>query len=349
MIQFSKKQQRIINVFLRHEKLSSSAVHAEIVKAEAVSLVTVKRMLADLVLEGALKMSGAGRATTYSISALGRNFAAVDAKEYCAIEPDRRYGQRRYNFDLFSSLPDELFIGSELAQMNSASVEYRQRIKDVPSALRKKELERLIIELSWKSSKIEGNTYTLLDTENLIRKNQAAAGKTREETQMILNHKEAFDFIRMNKTKFRNIARESIEELHAILVKKLNINKGFRKKPVGVLGSIYRPLDNVHQIKEAVDALLVKISTVSSPYAEAFLALLGLAYIQPFEDGNKRTARLFANAILMANNLAPLSYRSIVENDYREAVLVFYELNSIVPLKHIFIDQYLFAARSYTA
>lgn len=347
MIQFSQKKQRIIDVFLQHQKLSSSALHAEIVKTEAVSLVTVKRMLADLVREGALKMSGAGRTTTYSISTLGRVFAAVDAKAYCTVEPDKRYGQSRYNFDLLPSLPDELFVESELLQMENATVEYRQRVKDAPPAIQKKELERLIIELSWKSSKIEGNTYTLLDTENLIRKNQAAAGKTREETQMILNHKEAFDFIRMNKNKFRNVTRASIEDLHAISVKKLKIDKGFRKKPVGVLGSIYRPLDNVYQITEAVVALLVKISTVKSPYAKAFLALLGLAYIQPFEDGNKRTARLFANAILMAYDLAPLSYRSIVENDYREAVLVFYELNSIVPLKKIFIEQYLFATQNY--
>ncbi|MBI5254579.1 Fic family protein [Candidatus Falkowbacteria bacterium] len=349
MIQFSQKQQRIINVFLQHERFSSSGLRAEMSKngAELLSLVTIKRMLSVLVRQGALKISGAGRATTYSISALGRIFAAVDAKEYCAVEPDKRYGQRGYNFDLLAAFPAELFNATELAQMDNATTEYRQRIKDLPPAIQKNELERLIIELSWKSSKIEGNTYTLLDTENLIRKNQAAAGKTREETQMILNHKAAFDFIRTHKDDFRDITRAGLEELHAILIKNLKVNTGFRKKPVGVLGSVYCPLDNVYQITEAVEMLLVKISTVASPYAKAFLALLGLAYIQPFEDGNKRTARLLTNAILLAHDLAPLSYRSVVENDYREAVLVFYELNSIVSFKKIFIEQYLFAAKNY--
>ena len=350
MIQFSQKQQRVITIFLQHEKLSSSELHSEMTKNEAdsVSQVTIKRMLSSLVRDGALTTTGAGRATTYSISPLGRTFAVVDTKKYCAIEPDKRYGQRGYNFDLLPFLSAELFSATELAKMDSATAEYRQRIKDLPSTIQKNELERLIIELSWKSSKIEGNTYTLLDTENLIRKNQAAAGKTREETQMILNHKTAFDFIRANKGDFRDITRAGLEALHAILVKNLKVNTGFRKKPVGVLGSIYRPLDNIYQIAEAVEILLAKISTIASPYAKAFLALFGLAYIQPFEDGNKRTARLLANAILLAHDLAPLSYRSVVENDYREAVLVFYELNSIVPLKKIFIEQYLFAAQNYT-
>ncbi len=86
---------------------------------------------------------------------------------------------------------------------------------------------------------------------------------------------------------------------------------------------------------------------MKSPYAKALLTLLGISYIQPFEDGNKRTARLMANAILLAHSCAPLSYRSVDENDYREAMLVFYELNSIMPFKKIFIDQYMFAAENY--
>lgn len=89
------------------------------------------------------------------------------------------------------------------------------------------------------------------------------------------------------------------------------------------------------------------ISKMRSPYAKAMLALLGISYIQPFEDGNKRTARLAANAVLLAYKCAPLSYRSIDESDYREASLVFYELNSIMPFKKIFISQYEFAAKNY--
>ena len=164
---------------------------------------------------------------------------------------------------------------------------------------------------------------------------------------MILNHKDAFNFVRENAAQFQTITKKNLESLHAILVKDLSVGLGLRGKPVGVVGSTYRPLDNIYQITEAVGALGEAISKISSPYAKALLALLGVSYIQPFEDGNKRTARLAANAVLLAYGLAPLSYRSVDENGYREATLVFYELNSIIPFKKIFIEQYDFAAQNY--
>jgi Fic family protein len=218
----------------------------------------------------------------------------------------------------------------------------------VSAAIQKKELERLVIELSWKSSKIEGNTYTLLDTEKLILENKEAPGHAHSEAQMILNHKDAFNFVREHTTFFKTLSRTHIEELHAILVKDLKVGKGLRKQMVGVIGSVYQPLDNLHQVREGLNALVEAVARVQTPYAKALVALCGLSYLQPFEDGNKRTARLLANAILLAYACAPLSYRSVDENEYREATLVFYEINSIVPFKKIFIDQYVFATRTYT-
>ncbi len=348
MFALSQKQQKIISIFLANKSLSSSAVHTEMVKlGEEASLVTIKRMLSGLTGKGFLAVSGSGRATVYTISASGRIFANVDAKKYCSLEPDKRYGLRQYNLELLAAFPAEIFSAPETKILKQATAEYQFRTKNLSATIRRKELERLVIELSWKSSKIEGNTYTLLDTEKLILENKVAPGKTKDETQMILNHKDAFNFIRENKEQFKALNRKNLEELHSIIIKKLNIERGLRKKPVGVIGSIYRPLDNSHQITDALEILIKKISQLSSPYAKAFVALLALAYIQPFEDGNKRTARLTANAILLAHNLAPLSYRSIDENDYREAMLTFYELNSILPLKKIFVEQYDFAARNY--
>ena len=348
MINLSQKQQKIILIFLKNNILSSSAVHAEMAKSgEGLSLVTVKRLLSALVDLDVLKISGSGRATAYHLSVLGRILADVNAKEYCSVEPDKRYGLKQYNFDLLPEFPGDIFSEAEQKILESATAEYSRLTENASAAIQKKELERLIIELSWKSSKIEGNTYTLLDTEKLILENKAAAGKTRIETQMILNHKDAFNFVRDNRGRFKTINRRNMEELHAILVKNLDVGQGLRNKPVGVVGSSYRPLDNVHQINEAIEILEKKSSQMPSPYVKALLVLLSLAYIQPFEDGNKRTARLMANAILLASNLAPLSYRSIDENDYREAMLVFYELNAIAPFKKIFISQYDFAARNY--
>ncbi len=348
MIKLSQKQQNIISIFLKKAPMQSSEVYAEIIiSEEKISLVTVKRALSKLVEAGILTASGSGRSAGYSISAAGRIFAEVDARAYCSIEPDKRYGLKRYNFDLLPDWPSDFFVDDELKVLNNASAEYKIRTKQLPETIQKKELERLIIELSWKSSKIEGNTYTLLDTEKLILENKQAAGHDKKEAQMILNHKDAFNFILANAPKFKTITRKNLEELHAILVKDLTVGLGLRAKPVGVVGSIYRPLDNIYQIAEAIEALGGAVSRSKTPYAKALAALLGIGYIQPFEDGNKRTSRLMANAILLAHGLAPLSYRSIDETEYREAMLVFYELNSAMPFKKIFIGQYDFAARNY--
>lgn len=348
MIKSSRKQQKLIAVILEKGAMGSSGIHAEMAKSgESISLVTVKRTLSEMVGAGILIASGSGRSTGYNISATGRIFAEIDAHRYCSMEPDRRYGQARYNFDLLPAFPSDLFTEDELKIFHDATAEYERRTKDLPAALQKKELERLIIELSWKSSKIEGNTYTLLDTEKLILENKEALGHDKKEAIMILNHKNAFDFIRQNSGRFKTVTRRNLEELHAIMIKDLSVDSGLRQRPVGILGSRYQPLDNIHQIREAVEQLGRAVSRMPTPYAKALLVLLGIGYVQPFNDGNKRTSRLAANAILLAHSCAPLSYRSIDENEYREAMLVFYELNSILPFKKIFISQYVFAAKHY--
>jgi Fic family protein len=348
MIKIVHNQQIILKIFLQNQSLASSEVHAQLLSSGSdVSLVTVKRELSELKTQGLLTVSGAGPATLYAISALGRLYVDVDAKDYSAIDPDKRYGLKGFNFDLFKSIPDDVFSDVEIQELNNATEVYTKNIQSISQTLEEKELERFIIELSWKSSKIEGNTYTLLDTEKLILRGIEAVGHDKDEAKMILNHKEAFKFVRDNAFTFKELDLAKIEEVHKILVKDLNVNYGLREKAVGVTGSIYRPLDNIHQIREAVELLCKVINKTPSSYEKAMLALLGLSYIQPFEDGNKRTSRLVANSVLLAHGYAPLSYRSVDENDYREAILVFYELNSLVPFKKIFIEQYIFAAKNY--
>jgi fido (protein-threonine AMPylation protein)/predicted transcriptional regulator len=348
MIKITQKQQKIILIILEKGTSQSSLLHTEMIKlGEDISLVTVKRALSEMVDIGILVATGSGRSTSYGLTVVGRMFADIDAKKYGAIEPDKRYGMKKYNFDFFSAIPRDIFADDELKIMNEATDKYEKKVKDISPTIEKKELERLIIELSWKSSKIEGNTYTLLDTEKLILENKEAPGHDKKEAQMILNHKNAFNFVRENAEKFETLTKKNLEELHAILVKDLSVGLGFRKKVVGVTGSIYQPIDNIHQIGEAVEALSGAVSKMETAYAKALVALLGISYIQPFEDGNKRTARLMANALLLAHKCSPLSYRSVDENDYREAMLVFYELNSIMPLKKIFVDQYIFAVENY--
>jgi len=347
-MKIDKKQLKILFLILKNIAISSSSIHSRIKEGgDEISLVTVKRALSDMTASGLLIVSGSGPSTIYKVSALGRLFIPIDAEKYCAIEPDKRFGLDRYNFDLFSAMPVDIFDEKELKILNSATVEYEKRTKNVSATIQKKELERLIIELAWKSSKIEGNTYTLLDTEKLILENKEAVGHDKKEAKMILNHKDAFTFIRQNLLLFKELTISNLEKLHSVLVKDLNVDLDLRKKPIGITGSKYQPLDIGYQVKEAVEGLSVTISKMTTSYTKALLALAGISYVQPFEDGNKRTARFMANALLLSHGLAPLSYRSVDENEYRSAMLVFYEINSLMPVKKIFINQYEFAATNY--
>lgn len=348
MVDISKKEQEYMHIFLQKEPLSSSDVHGALnEQGRKVSLVTVKRMLSSLVKKDVLNVSGTGPSTAYTLSVMGRLFADVDAYEYCNHDPDTRQGKRTYTDDLFKNLPDTVFTDDEMAQLEEATAVFRTRSKRLSPTLAKKELERLIIELSWKSSRIEGNTYTLLDTERLILESKEAAGHSKDEAHMILNHKDAFLFVRDEIALHKHLTRTHVENMHGLLVKDMRVEKGLRKGPVGIVGSVYMPLDVVSRIEEAMDDLFAAVSRLHMPYGKALLILLGISYIQPFADGNKRTARLAANAVLLAHGCAPLSYRSVDEEMYREATLVFYELNSLVPFKKLFIEQYDFAARNY--
>jgi len=349
MTKLNKNQQEILLAYLEKGEMASSGIHAELVRnGREVSLVTIKRELSDLKSAGLIESRGSGRSVTYVISSKGRLSAPIDAAGYCAVEPDKRDGRKSYDFGLFDSMPDEIFSDGELEIMDKATAIYASNSTDLSQDLREKELERFTVELSWKSSKIEGNTYTLLDTERLILDGIEAPGHDKDEARMILNHKEAFKFVRARSDSFKGLSLADMEQVHKILVQGLNVNFGLRSKPVGVTGSVYRPLDNIHQIREAVDALARSVKRMKSPYAKAMAALTGISYIQPFEDGNKRTSRLVANAILLAHGRAPLSYRSVSEESYKEAIIVFYEQNSIVPLEKIFVEQYEFSAENYS-
>lgn len=342
------RQQEILEIIMKKGALQSSDIYRGMIdNGRDISLVSIKRDISEMVKTGALAASGAGRYINYNISTAGRVFSEVNAKSYMAVEPDKRFGLDSYNFNLFSEFPSAIFDVKQLNLLSSATKEYKKRTQYISNVIAEKELQRLIIELSWKSSRIEGNTYTLLDTEKLILEQKEAPGHDKGEAQMILNHKDAFNFIRENEAEYKSLTIANLEKLHSILVKDLGIKADLRNTLVGVTGSKYKPLDNKYQIREAVEDLTVSISEAKDPYTKAMLALLGISYVQPFEDGNKRTGRLMANAILLAYGCAPLSYRSVDEVDYRNAVLVFYEINSVIAFQKIFIEQYLFAAKNY--
>ena len=158
----SSRQQKIILLLIEKGTAQSSRIHAEITKrGESISLVTIKRELAELANKGVIVARGGGRSTAYAVTTPGRIFADINAREYCAVEPDKRYGMNSYNFDLFPKMPLDVFSDTEQKMLESATMEYAQRTEHLPPAIQK-ELERLIIELSWKSPHRRKRTLSLI-------------------------------------------------------------------------------------------------------------------------------------------------------------------------------------------
>jgi len=155
------------------------------------------------------------------------------------------------------------------------------------SDILEKELERYIIELSWKSSKIEGNTYTLLETENLIKQGEEATGRSKQEALMILNHKDAFKTIVNHRDEFQKLTTANILELHNALTKGLNISSGFRRQAVGITGTTYKPPENEWQIKEAFERMIGVVNETEYPPEKALIVAALIAYIQPFQTETK--------------------------------------------------------------
>jgi Fic family protein len=240
-----------------------------------------------------------------------------------------------------------VFSENELKKLNELQAIFEKNFSQLSESEFKKEFDRLAIDLSWKSSQIEGNTYSLLETEKLLKEKETAAGKTKEEATMLLNHKDALDFIIDNPNYLYPLSVSKIEDIHSILVKELSVERNLRKRRVGISGTNYRPLDNEFQISEALQKSCDVINHKESVFEKALLALVLISYIQPFMDGNKRTARIVSNAILINQNYCPLSFRTVNSIDYKKAMLVFYEQNNLSSFKELFINQFEFAVNTY--
>lgn len=310
---------------------------------------TLMRMLSDAVTKGEIEVVGRGPATRYKLSPQAQVTMELNLDTYFDKDIDERQVQASFNFDLINGiLPKvDLFTEEELNKLNEAQRVFLQHLSDMSDTEYRKEMERLGIDLSWKSSQIEGNTYSLLETERLLKEKQTASGKTKEEAAMLLNHKEALDFILDTQDYLGELTVSRIETVHALLTKELGVDRNIRRRRVGITGTNYTPLDNEFQIREALEDMVRLINGKADIFEKALLALVLLSYIQPFTDGNKRTARIVSNGILIANGYCPISYRTVDSVDYKKAMLMFYEQNNIAAFKRIFIDQFLFAVKTY--
>ena len=253
---------------------------------------------------------------------------------------------------LDSYRPNDTFYLSQADRRHLQEIG-KPKIAEQPAGTYAKQiLNRLLIDLSWNSSRLEGNTYSLLDTKRLIDLGDEAEGKERLEAQMILNHKDAIEFL-VGSAQEIGFNRYTILNLHALLASNLLADSGaagrLRHIGVGIEGSVFHPLEVPQLIEECFDQILATASAIIDPFEQAFFAMVQLPYLQPFDDVNKRVSRLVANIPLIKANLSPLSFESLPRDVYTEAVLGVYELKRIELLRDVFIWAYKRSAARYVA
>ncbi len=341
------KQRHILNLINQSEGLLREEIQKKIQSSYPSSRATLIRDLNILLKYKLIKLKGRARATKYLSEVLNPLLRRFDVERYFLDDSDNRENTKKaFDFKIFENL-HKLFSQEEIKLINKTCHSFQKKTNSLSPDILKRELERFVIELSWKSSKIEGNTYSLLETESLIKEQKEAIGKTKEEATMILNHKTAFEEILKNKNDLKILSISKINQLHNVLIKDLNVTTGIRKQAVGITGTTYQPLDNEHQIKEVFEKTILIVNKTENVLEKALIAHFMISYIQPYTDGNKRTARMLTNAILLAYDLYPLSYRSVNEDEFKKALILFYEQGSIYEVKRLFIEQLKFSNETY--
>ena len=326
-----------------------------------VHLRTLQRHLKDLSAKTVISRSGRARATLYHLA---------DSTEAIVSEPEgwivlSKHSERLRR--MVTAPPQKRrpvgyrrdFLESYRPNVDSyLSVEEKKKLAAIgegggeqPAGTYARQiLNRLLIDLSWNSSRLEGNTYSLLDTERLIWEGESDDTKSGKETQMILNHKEAIEFM-VDTAADIGFDNYTIRNLHAMLANNLLSDPegpgSLRKLPVGITGSVFTPLAIPQLISELFDLILAKASEIRDPFEQSFFVMVHLPYLEPFVDVNKRVSRLAANIPFIRSNFSPLSFTDVPEDLYTQAMLGVYELNDVSLLKDVFKWGYERSASRY--
>ena len=278
--------------------------------------------------------------------------AGASIRDYVRQVPEARkpVGYDRDFLDRYR--PNVTFYLTESERAHLASLG-RPRIAEQPAGIYARQiLSRLLIDLAWNSSRLEGNTYSLLDTKRLIEFGEEAEGRAHLEAQMILNHKDAIEFL-VSAADDIGFNRYTILNLHALLANNLLADPAaagrLRYIAVGIERSAFHPLEVPQLIEECFDQILATAAAIADPFEQAFFVMVQLPYLQPFDDVNKRVSRLAANIPLIRSNLSPLSFADVPRQAYVEALLGVYELNRVDLLKDLFLWAYERSAARYTA
>lgn len=306
---------------------------------------TVWRALRGLVERGALSVVGKGRATRYSLAGTARIRAHLDAPYYERVP----VGYRREFLEAYVPGETAYLSDAERAQLTTAGA-YPESLP--PGTYARRILTRLLVDLAWASSRMEGNTYEILETERLIEAGHEASGRDRAEALMILNHKDAIEYV-VDHLADADVDRRTLFDLHALLANGLLYDPAMsgrlRRLPVSIGRSAYLPLEDEFDVTAQFDAFLAKAAAIANPFEQSFFVLVHLPYLQPFADVNKRTSRIAANVPLLKAGLAPLSFVATDDQQYVDGLLGVYELNEIALLKQVYLASYLATARQYTA
>jgi len=307
------------------------------------SSTTLWRMLKSLLAKNKLEVSGKGRATGYTLS------GAAVVRAYLQTPYNRRKPARYRQEFLDSYVAGKTFYIPEAERTKLHEVG-QPAIALPAGTYARRILERLLVDLSWASSRMEGNTYSILETERLIRLGQEAAGRDRKEAVMILNHKEAIQYVVDNLAGIA-ISRRDICNIHALLADGLLVDPAMagrlRQLPVGITHSSYRPLGNQFEIDAEFDVLMQKAAAITDAFEQSFFLLVHIPYLQAFDDINKRTSRVAANIPLLKAALAPMSFLTMDDRDYIDGLMGVYELNNVSLLREAYIDGYMASADNY--
>ena len=338
-----KYQSKIIYLIQESGAISASEIYNFIDLGKS----TIRKYLKELVEENKLQVVGAGKSTKYTIAPSFELLAPINLDNYYQKEMDDRNAKSSYDFELVRDVLQKasLFTDKEQKKLNKIQDRYIKSIQSIEKGIYKKRLEVLAIDLIWKSSEIEGNTYSLLETEALIKQQELAKGKSKEDATMLLNHKKALDFITDDLDYLKPLTVNKVIDIHTLLIGGLGVSNNIRKRAVAITGTNYRPLSIETQIREELEGVVKLVNSKENIFEKGLLLLCLLSYLQAFEDGNKRTARIMSNAVLMSYNYCPLSFRTVSAVEYKKAMLLFYEQNNISAMKEIFIQQYEFAVK----
>ena len=344
------RSSEILNILAKNFCSSEEILLALQNQELTISRATLKRDLEKLLAKNLIIRTGKAKATKYSLSKISGLLKEINIQKYFEEDSNRRTVIENFNFKILNLLlnnSDKVFSPAELIKIEDLNKRYQKARSGSSETINKKTIENFTIEFAWKSSKIEGNKYDIYEAETLIKTGITAGGKTKDDAVMLLNHKAAMDYIFDKPKYFTNLDLKKIFELHTILTKELNVQSGIRKRIVVIGGTKYKPLDNPFQIEESLEQICLIINKAIHPIIKAILASALIAYLQAFEDGNKRSSRVLANAILLAHDYCPISYANVDETEYKKAIVLFYEQNNLSYFKQLFIEQFEFAVGNY--